>query len=75
MSNTYCIIVKEQLDSRWSAMFDSFTVTGSDDGATVLTGSLTDQAALFGILSRIRDLNLTLLALTRIERLTESKGK
>ena len=49
------------LDPVWSAWFDDFTVTQQDDGTTELVGPLPDQSALYGILSRLRDLGATLL--------------
>ena len=57
----YEIRVKGALDSRWSAWFDGLQVT-SDLGQTVIAGPVTDQAALHGLLAKIRDLGLELLA-------------
>jgi hypothetical protein len=51
----------------WSTWFDSLTVTQADDGTTELAGPLADQAALFGLLARLRDLGATLLL---VEHLT-----
>src|SRR5579859_2843381 len=63
----YQIIVKGHLDSEWSDWFDGLTITQVDSGETVLTGLVVDQAALHGVLIKIRDLGLTLMSLTRIE--------
>jgi len=65
----YQIRVKGTLDSRWSAHFDGLTITaGADaDDETVLSGLVADQAALHGLLARIRDLDLPLLAVKRLE--------
>ena len=62
----YEIRVKGYLDQRWSDWFDGLTIT-HQDGYTVLRGSLVDEAALHGVLIKIRDLGLPLLSLTRVE--------
>ena len=64
---SYRIRICGHLDPVWSAWFDNLTVTQADDGTTELAGPLTDQAALFGLLARLRDLGATLLV---VERLT-----
>jgi hypothetical protein len=61
----YCISVQGGVGTRWSAWFDGLTVTPGD-GATVIKGHV-DQATLRGILSRIWDLNLTLISVIRNE--------
>jgi hypothetical protein len=66
---SYRIRIRGHLDPVWSAWFDSLTVTQANDGTTELAGPLTDQAALFGLLARLRDLGATLLL---VERLTET---
>ena len=60
-SALYRIRIRGQLDPAWSTWFDSLTVTPTDDGTTELTGPLVDQAALFGLRARLRDLGATLL--------------
>lgn len=62
----YEIRIEGQLGPDWSAWFGDLAVSLSDDGDTLLTGVLVDQAALFGILHRIRDLGLTLVSLRRL---------
>ena len=57
----YRIRIRGHLDPVWSTWFDSLTVTQADDGTTELAGPLADQAALFGLLARLRDLGATLL--------------
>jgi hypothetical protein len=57
----YRIRIRGHLDPVWSTWFDSLTVTPSHDGTTELAGPLADQAALFGLLARLRDLGATLL--------------
>jgi len=62
----YQIKVQGKLSENWSDWFSSMTVTLEND-VTILTGPVADQAALRGILSRIWDLNLTLISVNRIE--------
>jgi hypothetical protein len=59
------IRVRGHLDPRWSAWFDGLTIAHEPDGDTTLTGPVADQAALYGLLSRARDLGLTLVSVTR----------
>ncbi|MCL5999573.1 MAG: hypothetical protein M1546_26425 [Chloroflexi bacterium] len=65
----YRIIVREPLVEIWSDWFNGMTITREKDAngatVTVLTGAVVDQPALHGILNKIRDLNLTLLAVNR----------
>jgi hypothetical protein len=62
----YRIRVKGHLGNNWSDWFEGLDVS-IEDGETILRGELADQAALHGLLIRIRDLNLTLLAVEQIE--------
>jgi hypothetical protein len=64
---SYRIRIRGHLDPAWSTWFDDLTVTQADDGTTELAGPLVDQAALFGLLARLRDLGATLLL---VEHLT-----
>ena len=57
----YRLRVSGHLDQRWSSWFDDLTVTHQDDGTTCLTGAVTDQAHLHGLLTKIRDLGVTLI--------------
>ena len=61
----YEIRVQGQLDQHWSAWFNGLTISYDADGNTVLRGSLVDEAALHGVLSKVRDLALPLLAVSR----------
>ena len=63
----YKIRVKGILDSKWSDWFDGFTITPQGDDETLLTGPVADQAALHGLLGKIRDLGLPLLSVKRLE--------
>ncbi len=62
----YVIRVGNHLDSCWADWFAGLALTCTDDGDTLITGPLADQAALHGVLERIRDLNLTLIGVQRI---------
>ena len=55
--------VAGRLDAHWAGWFDGFTLTGEPDGTTTLTGAVTDQAQLHGLLAKIRDLGLPLVSL------------
>ena len=59
----YVIRVKGHLDPLWQAWFEHLVITHESDGTTLLSGPITDQAALYGILVKMRDLGLTLLSL------------
>ena len=61
MENTYRIRVSGHIDDRWSDWLGGLTVQRRDDGTTVLVGPIVDQAALHGVIARIRDLGLPLL--------------
>ena len=63
----YEIRVKGVLDGRWSEWFDGMTVSSDASGETTLTGPVADQAALHGVLTRIRDLGLALVSVTRLD--------
>jgi hypothetical protein len=63
----YQIKVKGILDEQWSDWFDGMTVKPHSHEDTTLTGLIRDQAALHGLLSKIRDLGLTLLSVRRID--------
>ena len=55
------------LDSRWSAWFDGLQMTSDQRGHTVIAGPVTDQAALHGLLAKVRDLGLELLEIRRTD--------
>ncbi|OGN89431.1 MAG: hypothetical protein A2Y88_04675 [Chloroflexi bacterium RBG_13_48_10] len=61
------VTVKGQLNNQWSGWFDSLTVTHPDHNVTILTGFVMDQAALYGIISHLRDLGLTLISVSSKE--------
>jgi hypothetical protein len=67
MHTYYRIHIQEPLDPSWEEAFDGLTLHRQADGTTHLHGPVIDQAALHGILARIRDLKLTLVAVQRVE--------
>jgi hypothetical protein len=62
----YEIRIKGHLGPRWAAWFDGFCLTNRDDGTAVLMGPIADQAALHGLLNKLRDLGIPLVSLTPI---------
>lgn len=70
----YEIRLAGRLDAHWAAWFDGLTVAQEADGTTVLGGPIADQAALHGVLQRVRDLGLPLMSVTREELDPDPKG-
>jgi hypothetical protein len=64
----YQIRIKGHLDRRWTDWFDGLTITLEDNGDTLLTGPVADQAALHGLLRKVRDLGMPLLSVIRLEK-------
>jgi hypothetical protein len=71
----YCIRVKGSLDQKWSDWFGGMTLTPQECDETVLTGQVMDQAALHGMLAKIRDLGLPLLYVERIENPSSARPR
>ena len=67
------IRVKGQIDERWSEWLDGLTITHTEEDETVLTGSILDQAALYGLISKLRDLGLLLLAMNSVEEVANER--
>lgn len=67
----YRIKVHGLLDEQWSDWFDGMTITPYSNGNTLLTGQIRDQAALHGLLNKIRDMGLPLLSVKRINKNTD----
>lgn len=63
---SYEIRLKGHLEARWAAWFDAESLTHESDGTTVIRGALVDQAALHGLLGKVRDLGLPLIAVTQV---------
>lgn len=63
----YQIKVKGQLGCQWSDWFGSLTITLEDNGESLLTGAVVDQAALHGLLKKVRDLGIPLISVNRVE--------
>ncbi len=64
----YEIRLKGRIDRRWATWFEDLTVTNTEDDETVLVGPVIDQTALHGLLAKVRDLNLPLLSVRRVEQ-------
>ena len=72
MDTQYHIRVKDHLDDHWSDWFGGLTISNEADGEAVLAGPLADQAALHGVLIKIRDLGLPLIAVGQVPAATGS---
>jgi hypothetical protein len=69
----YQIRLKGHLGSQWTDWFGGLTITLEDNGDTLLTGPVVDQAALYGLLKKVRDLGLPLLSVNSMS--TQDEGK
>ena len=63
----YEIRLKGHLDAKWADWFDGLTITRADNGETLLSGPMVDQAALHGVLRKVRDLGLPLVSVNQID--------
>ena len=63
----YEIRIKGHLGTRWAAWFDGLTLTNGSDGTTIIHGLVADQAALHGLLQKVRDLGLPLISVTEVQ--------
>ena len=75
MPEHYEIKIKGHLNPGWSERFEGLKLTHLEGDATLLSGPLPDQAALPGLLERIRDLNLTLISVARGDCSTQDSNK
>jgi len=66
-ATVYQIRIKGHLDSQWTDWFEGLTITLEDNGDTLLTGSVVDQAALHGLLKKVRDLGMPLISVSPLE--------
>jgi hypothetical protein len=62
----YEILVRGKLDTHWSRWFADLQIIPQPDGNTLITGPIADQAALYGVISRMRDLGMVLISVERI---------
>ena len=69
------IRVKGRIDKRWSEWLDDLTITHTDQGKTVLAGPILDQAALYGLIAKLRDLGLPLLAVNAVKQDLPREGR
>ncbi len=67
-SPQYLIRVKGHLAARWVSWFDGMTLTTESDGTTTIEGPVVDQAALHGLLQKLRDVGIPLISLTQVEK-------
>ena len=67
MKQRFEIVVREQVAPGWAEVFNGMEVTCRADGDTLLAGEVPDQAALYGLLLRLRDLGLTLVSVNSLE--------
>lgn len=65
-SMVYQIRIQGHLDRRWTDWFEGLTITQEDNGDTLLTGPVVDQAALHGLLRKVRDLGMPLLSVNQV---------
>ena len=63
----YIIRIKNHLDSHWENWFEGMTITHTGDGETILSGDVVDQCALHGLLVKIRNLNLALISVQKVD--------
>ncbi len=63
----YQIRVKGHLGAQWSDWFEGLAITLEEDGDTLLTGLIVDQAALYGLLKKVRDVGITLVSVNYVE--------
>ena len=63
----YEIRLKGHLDARWTDWFEGLSLTHASDGTTMLAGPVVDQAALYGVLRKVRDLGLPLVSVIQVE--------
>ena len=68
----YELRIEGHLDEHWSAWFGGLTLIREDDGTTTLRGGVTDQAELHGLLTKLRDLGITLISLASIESVPDT---
>ena len=68
----YQIKIKGHLGCQWNEWFQNMTITCEADGNTLLTGEIVDQAALYGLLKKVRDLGMPLLSVNPVGRILQN---
>jgi hypothetical protein len=66
-TTVYQIRVKGHLGPQWADWFEGLAITLEEDGDTLLTGPIVDQAALYGLIKKVRDLGIPLVSVNRVE--------
>ncbi len=66
-SPRYEIRLQGHLDPRWAAWFDGLSLTNESDGTAIISGPVADQAALHGLLQKVRDVGLQLVSVTSVD--------
>ena len=66
-TETYEIRIQGRLDGRWTSWFDGMELVDDVDGSTLIRGQVADQAALHGLIQKVRDLGLPLLSVTHTQ--------
>ena len=75
MKQYYEIVIRGHLTSQWGEILEGMEITCKEDGNTCLSGSLPDQAALYGLLMRLRDLGMELLSVEPVQSHTKEVEK
>jgi hypothetical protein len=71
----YEIRIKGHLDAQWMTWFDGLTITLEENGETLLSGHVADQAALHGLLKKVRDLGMPLVSVVQVQSKCSEKGE
>lgn len=71
----YQIRIEGRLDKQWTNWFGGLTITLEENGDTLLTGPVLDQAALFGLLRRVRDLGMQLISVNRVDTGNQDRSR
>jgi hypothetical protein len=74
-SEIYQFVLQGQLSGQWSDWFDGLTITLDEHGQTILVGPVIDQAALHGVLKKIRDLGIPLISVNRLDPGKRAKSR
>ena len=71
----YEIRLRGHLGARWAGWFDGLSLSNESDGTTLIAGLVADQAALHGLLQKVRDLGVPLISVTQADLTTSTKGE